>query len=362
VDAGRLDQVANKEHLDILKSGVAEWNYWRKDNPDEKPLLDGADLSWHHLKQVDFRGAVLNAADFSHSVLTQADFTGAILRNATFHNAYLVGANMETAELNQAIMTYADARGSCFRYAFLMGVDFREAKLDGSDFTLAKIGWTDFGRNNLSQVLGLDTVRHVSSSMIGIDTIYRSNASISKGFLLAAGVPEVFVTYMESLSARTFEFYTCFISHSTKDKSFCDRLYLDLQANQVRTWYFPENAKWGESVWGEIDSSIKVYEKTILVCSQNSLKSGPVLREIERALNREDREARSILFPVRIDDFVFDGWEHERKDDVLRKVVGDFSRWKTKDKYERAFRKLLDSLKPEGTRLNVAHRQGGFVR
>jgi len=67
----------------------------------------------------------------------------------------------------------------------------------------------------------------------------------------------------------------------------------------VRCRDFPEDAKWGESVWGEIDRTIKVYDKLVVICSSSSLKSEPVIREIERALQREDREHRHILFPIR---------------------------------------------------------------
>ena len=45
---------------------------------------------------------------------------------------------------------------------------------------------------------------------------------------------------------------------------------------------------------------------------------------------------RGILFPIRIDDYIFNAWEHERKADVVRKVVGDFSGWdKDAVKYEK---------------------------
>lgn len=139
--------------------------------------------------------------------------------------------------------------------------------------------------------------------------------------------------------------YSCFISHSAKDKHFCERLHADLQAKGVRVWYFPEDAKWGETVWGEIDRSINVYDKLVVVCSENSLRSGPVNREIERALKREDTERKGILFPIRIDDYIFDKWEHERKADVVRKVVGDFTGWdKDTAKYDKAFDKLLKGL------------------
>ncbi len=76
-----------------------------------------------------------------------------------------------------------------------------------------------------------------------------------------------------------------------------------------------------------------------MVCSKNSLTSGPVLREIERALSREDREGKSVLFPIRIDDYIFKEWEHPRKTDVCAKVVGDFSGWsRNVKKYDESFK------------------------
>ena len=97
---------------------------------------------------------------------------------------------------------------------------------------------------------------------------------------------------------------------------------------------------------GEIDRGIRVYDKLIVVCSKRSLNSGPVLREIDRALNREDKEHRNILFPIRIDNYLFEGWEHPRKQDVLAKVAGDFRGWnRSARKYEAAFKRLLKGLR-----------------
>jgi hypothetical protein len=59
---------------------------------------------------------------------------------------------------------------------------------------------------------------------------------------------------------------------------------------------------------------------------QIGIQSGPVLREIERPLQREDRESKNVLFPIRIDDYLFDKWNHPRKAEVVAKVVGDFRR------------------------------------
>ena len=108
-----------------------------------------------------------------------------------------------------------------------------------------------------------------------------------------------------------------------------------------------EDAKWGETVWGEIDQGIKLYDKLVVICSKDSLQSSAVLREIERALQREDREKKNVLFPIRLDDYVFEGWEHERRADVVKKVVGDFRDWKNLDAYQKSFARLLKDLRAE---------------
>jgi hypothetical protein len=182
---------------------------------------------------------------------------------------------------------------------------------------------------------------------IGIDTIFLSKGSIPEVFLRGAGVPDDLIDYMTSLVSKPY--YSCVVCYSDEDRDFSDRLYADLRTNGVRAWYFRKDARWGEPTWGEIDRSIKDYDKVVVICSENSLQSGPVLREIERALQREDREGKNILLPIRIDDYIFDRWEHPRKADVVSKVVGDFRGWEQDaDKYEAAFTKLLEALEAEG--------------
>ena len=126
---------------------------------------------------------------------------------------------------------------------------------------------------------------------------------------------------------------------------FAQRLYYaDLQAKKVRCWKFDENANWGEPVWGEIDTAIKHYDKLVVICSKDSLQSVPVIREIERALQKEDREHRNVLFPIRIDDYLFDEWDHSRKADVVSKVIGDFRGSDNLATYSKAFPRFLDAL------------------
>ncbi len=266
--------------------------------------------------------------------LVAADLTRANLRESNLQVALLAGSNLSKARL---------------RHANLGATVFLQSNLWNTDFSKANLRWAVFAGVDLSSAQGLETTTHVEPSTIGIDTIYRSGGKIPEVFLRGCGVPDEIIELSRSLLEKKSKYFKCFISHSGKDKRFCERLRADLQVNNVPNYYFPEDAKWGETVWGEIDRSIKIYDKLIVVLSENSLQSGPVSREIERALNREDTEHKNVLFPITLDRYVFDTWEHERKADVLRKVVGDFSGWnKDAAKYEKAFNKLLKGLQAEG--------------
>jgi hypothetical protein len=285
--------MANPEHLKILKQGVEVWNRLRRDYPDVLPDLKDADLG-----HADLRGADLGHADLSHTILSDADLIGATLY-------------------------FADLSG---------------ADLSGADFTSARLGHTAFADNDLSQVKGLETARHAGPSSIAIDTIYKSQGNIPEVFLRKAGVPGDFITYMRSLVVQPVQFYTCFISFTEADDAFSERLYNDLQAKGVRCWRWKEDAKWGKTLMRSIDEAVRVYDKLIVICSEQSLKSPAVIREIERALQKEDdlaREGRDaeVLFPIRLDDYIFTGWQHHRKPDVTAKNVGDFRQWEQHASY-----------------------------
>lgn len=321
--------MANPEQLEILKQGVKVWNDWRVKNPIKEPDLVEADLKAADLGRANLSGAILHRANLPDANLSYANLNDADLSDANLSDADLSGARLKRTNLSNAILYWTD----------LTYADLSNAIIEG-----AYIGRTIFGATNLTDVIGLDSCDHARPSIIDHYTLAKSG-TLPRSFLRGCGLPDKLIEFLLSLLDDLNQFYSCFISHSTKDQRFCDRLFADLQNKGIRTWYFPENAKWGESVWGEIDRSIRVYDKLVVVCSKNSLHSGPVLREIERSLNREDREGKSILFPIRIDNYIFDGWQHERKDDLLRKVIGDFSSWKNPDAYQKAFDRLLRDLK-----------------
>jgi hypothetical protein len=217
------------------------------------------------------------------------------------------------------------------------------------------IGWVVLGNVNLTTVRGLDTLNHFGPSIIGIDTLYRSQGNIPEVFLRGAGVPEDMMTYMKSLVGRPFEFYSCFISYSSKDQEFAERLHADLQNKGVRCWYAPEDTQGGRKLHEQIDEAIHIHERLLLILSPHSMNSEWVQTEIAKARQREVRESRQVLFPVRLVSYeAIRGWECFDADtgkDSAREIreyfIPDFSNWKNHEAYQVAFHQLLRGLKPD---------------
>jgi hypothetical protein len=319
--------MANPEHLAILKQGVEAWNRWRVERIDSNP-----ELFEENVDPIDLSFADLQGADLSHFNLGGVLFTAANLCWANLNHTYLFEADVGAANLTSANM-------------------------DSANLEDAYVGSTVFADIDLSNVKGLETIRHGSPSTIGIDTIYKSKGKIPHVFLRRAGVPENFITYMASLVGTGIEFCSLFISYSTHDQEFADRLYADLQAKGVRCWFAPQDMRSGKKVHEQIDEAIRVYDKLLLILSPASMESEWVKTEISKARKREIKEGKRILFPIRLCSFeALRDWECFDADagkDSAREIreyfIPDFSNWKDHDSYRLAFDRLLKDLqgKPE---------------
>ena len=70
-----------------------------------------------------------------------------------------------------------------------------------------------------------------------------------------------------------------------------------------------------------------------------------MLKESDLALAREQREQKDVLFPVCLDDYIFNRWDDPHKQAVLDKVVGDFRGWDLDNaRYQAQFERLLSAL------------------
>jgi uncharacterized protein YjbI with pentapeptide repeats len=243
--------------------------------------------------------------------LTNARLGGAHLNQANVASAKLIGVRLRAASLCQASLRDANLGGANLREAYLRETDLTGANLLGADLAganlldanleRASVGWTFFVNNDLSNTKGLETVQHEGPSTISIGTIYNSRGKIDEAFLRGAGIPKVFIEYIPALVAPgAIQFYSCFISYSTKDQEFADRLYADLQNKGVRCWFAPHDVQGGKKLHEQIDEAIRRYERLLLILSPHSMSSKWVKTEIRNARKREVVEKKRVLFPVRL--------------------------------------------------------------
>ena len=280
--------------------------------------LGGADLSHANLSSAKFTEADLTGADLTGANLTRATLNGAILKMADLSRTKLTGANLRSADLTEANLTEADLRSTHLadtdlRAANLRSADLTGATLEGAnfngtnlteaDFMCAYAGTTNFADVDLGTAKSLETMIHWGPSSVGIDTIYKSRGKIPEKFLRGCGVPDEFVAYIGSMVGRPIEFYSCFISYSTLDQEFAERLYNDLQGNGVRCWFAPHDIKGGRKIHEQIDEAIRLHDRLLLILSENNVNSEWVKTEIAKARKREVKEGRRVLFPVRLVEF-----------------------------------------------------------
>lgn len=321
--------------------------------------LCGAQLGGADLVKADIYGADLSEAHFIGANLSEVDFTGidlsgTDLRSANLISSNLSGAKLVRANLSGANLTEANLRGADLTWADLTNTNLHTADLGRAKLKNAALGNTVFANTNLTDAVGLDDCRHQASSILDMSSIVQSS-QLPLAFLRGCGLPDILIEYLPSLLNQPIQFYSCFISYSTHDQEFADRLYADLQDRGVRCWFAPHHIQSGKKLLEQIDDAIRVYDRLLLILSASSMTSEWVKTEIARARKREMQEKRRILFPVRLVPFeTLRDWECFDADigkDSAREIreyyVPDFSNWKNHDSYRAGFEKLIRDLKAE---------------
>jgi uncharacterized protein YjbI with pentapeptide repeats len=334
--------MANPEHLAILKQGVEVWNRWRRENIFIVPDLSEANLT------------------------TDYQFAGADFSNANLKLAKIIDSNAENINFRGADLWLADLRWSGLgrsdlKQASLIGTNFTGCRCAGTEFDFATLGGTIFGDSDLSEVIGLASCIHTYPSILDFSTLSHSK-SLPIPFLRGCGLPDSVIDYLPSLAKSAIQFYSCFISYSTRDQSFADRLHADLQANDVRCWFAPHDVQGGKKLHEQIDEAIRVYDRLLLILSPSSMSSEWVKTEIAKARRKEQREGRRVLFPISICSFeALRDWECFDADagkDSAREIreyfIPDFSNWKDHDSYQAAFKRLLHDLKADAKVADIA--------
>lgn len=368
--------MADEEQLAILKQGADVWNEWLTQYPETKIDLEGADLNGVKLK-----GAFLYKANLSDSSLVGAD-----LNNARIISAYLQEANLKNADARNTRFNKTQLNGASLRAIISIGTDFSDAILSGTDFSFtvledakfnrailidaifrgaqlinvdlsdSTLGGTIFADTDLSGARGFESIGYSGPCAISVDTLFRTEKRLPDIFLRGCGVPEILIEYLPFMHGKAVEFYSCFISYSHGDQPFARRVYDTLQGRGIRCWLDKKKINPGDVIEDEIAQAIRYSDKTLLLCSQNSLNSWWVDNELdnlfakERQLQSERGKAYRLLIPLDIDGYLHKNeYVSGKKEQIRKRFAPSFEGWEHDNViFEREIEGVIKALRTDG--------------
>ena len=116
-------------HVKVLKDSTTRWNQWRRDSPEIRPLLYGADLD----------GADLSGANLANANMIRSLLRDATLVDANFHEANLGGADLSRANLTRANFCRTDLYQTILSGAILESANLQGTQLAKTDFAGAQL-------------------------------------------------------------------------------------------------------------------------------------------------------------------------------------------------------------------------------
>jgi len=326
---GVRTEMANPEHVEIVRQGAEAIAKWRRWHPTKYLVLSGADLAGADLAGTDLSNADLGGAD-----LAEADVTG---------------ANLRLAWLGRANLSFANLRGANLSKAFLNNAIFHASFVDDADFSNARLGYSLLAAVDLSRARGLATVDHGAPSSVGVDTLLLSLLGAGnqltpelRTFFRGAGVPEELLNEITRIAAEV-KYDSCFIAYGEPNKEFARKLCEDLEYRSVSCWLYDMDGTPGERTWGEIERKRREAEKVVVLCSAAALVRDGVLKEIEAQIDEDPDK----MVPISLDDlwkesgFRVTRGSRDLKPHLLERNYADFA----KSDYNEALERLLRSLR-----------------
>lgn len=372
VCGGKKRKMANQEHLNTLLQGLVAWNQWRRSYPELVPDLRSANLAnasfseyilsrsdladanltgatishsniqVANLSNADLSRAFLPGNDFSRANLSSANFSNSNLFGVNFSGADLSGANLSNSNLAQANFVGANLSNANLTQANLAGASFSNTLLRGANLYKCKLWNTTLAQVDLTHVKSLETIEYRGPSYIDLKSVRLPDNDVRLLFLRGVGCSEAVINSYSSLFTST-EQNVCFMSYSIHDDIFAQRLYSDLQEAGIRCWFTLHDLHTNLPVLRGLDNAIQLQEKVLILLSQNAVKSSWIEREVEMALHQEKLTERNVLFPVYLDDAVFQSqfpWFLR----LHQHHVEDFTNWHNETAYAEALAVLIGNL------------------
>jgi hypothetical protein len=104
----------------------------------------------------------------------------------------------------------------------------------------------------------------------------------------------------------------------------------------------------GDKFRQRLDEEIYRYDALLVVLSRASVNSSWVEKEVETALEKERRmKNKTVLFTIRLDEAAMKASQAWAADVRRGRHIGDFSDWRNRYSYKKAFEGLLRDLQGE---------------
>ena len=124
-----------------------------------------------------------------------------------------------------------------------------------------------------------------------------------------------------------------FVSYSSKDKRFVNRLINHLIDLDIKIWFDVFEIKIGDSIIEKINEALDRTEGIAIILSRNSIKSNWVKKEINTTLIKKLNKKKIDIFPILIDNCTIPNLLTEYK-------YADF-----RENFDSGFNNFIDSLK-----------------
>lgn len=322
-----------------------------------------ADLERADFQEADMSEAVLEEADVSFASFYRANLQGAQLKSAKLHGTNLREADLSFADLREATLLGADLTQAQLQDTYLMGANFTSSILEKTDFSGAVMGLTILGDHDLRRVEGLEQVVHRGPSPLSVMTLYQSKGMLPLNFLRGTGLVEPFLSSVLPFLQAPFFRSTVSVSAVSEEEPFVQQLIGDLQARGIRCWYSRKDIPaidMRDVIGTYTESCMHLQDLYFLIFSKSSIpnmsgftkhaleaKLVPTIQEskaVRFALEREQQEQRTILFPIFLD--------HEARESSLPWVAElreqrrafDFTNWQDERSYRLSFNVLYQKL------------------
>jgi hypothetical protein len=316
----------NQKHVDLLKSGSAEWNKWRVENPTIVPDLSGADLrnaslSGADLRAANFKNADLRAANLRAANLRTADLRGANLSNAILWSASLTGAELKGADLSGADLRSVNFRAADLKEANLTDTDLGEANFRSADLTSATLigaktnDFTDFRNSIINRArlwVDQDPIDDWDAEIWRIADIHTVKARISIAFkehlyasdlaaimhMLDAGLFEYerqFIVSLEDVVGKSIA-AACLHRLQTKRKKNISLLKFESDSHEIDAIFVPMSILLlGASICNDVEDALRRSEICTVIKTAFLRRAEHVAQDLQKTLRSVMEKCEPLL-------------------------------------------------------------------